>query len=105
MKEFLEILRDLVVRNWWLKICALLLAWALWLMVRGTEAGRGAAVTPEGHAQSFETKMNIHLGIDDMHSNPAAVPVRAALGKRCAARALDASKAARAEVRTRDGSL
>lgn len=40
MSGILGILRDLIVRNWWLKLSALLLAFALWLMVRGNEGER-----------------------------------------------------------------
>ena len=34
----LKFLRDLIVENWWLKLAALLLSFALWLIVRGDEA-------------------------------------------------------------------
>jgi YbbR domain-containing protein len=36
----LKILRDLIAKNWWLKLSALLLSFALWLVVRGDDGER-----------------------------------------------------------------
>jgi len=38
--KILRFVKDLLVKNWWLKLAAIVLAYALWLMVRGNEAER-----------------------------------------------------------------
>ncbi len=40
MRNFLEFVRELVVRNWWLKVAGLALAYVLWLLVRSSEGER-----------------------------------------------------------------
>jgi hypothetical protein len=40
MRKLLDFARDLLVRNWWLKLAALLLAYVLWLLVRSAEGER-----------------------------------------------------------------
>jgi YbbR domain-containing protein len=44
MKSILSVLRDLIAKHGWLKFSALLLAFALWLMVRGDESERVVTV-------------------------------------------------------------
>lgn len=40
MRESLRFFKNLILKNWWLKLAGLLLAYALWLMVRGSEGER-----------------------------------------------------------------
>ena len=83
MKELFKILKDLVCSNWWLKLSAILLALLLWLLAGEFEAARTVTTPQVGHAQLFETKMNIHLQGDDIFSSPTQVQVRVELGLLC----------------------
>jgi hypothetical protein len=44
MRAILRSIKDFLLRNWWLKLASLLLAYALWLVVRGSEGERVFAV-------------------------------------------------------------
>jgi YbbR domain-containing protein len=40
MRAVLRFIKDLLLRNWWLKLASIFLAYALWLVVRGSEGER-----------------------------------------------------------------
>ncbi|MBZ5499183.1 MAG: hypothetical protein LAP85_22525 [Acidobacteriia bacterium] len=70
MREAFRFIKDLILKNWWLKLAAILLAYALWIMVRGAEGERVFTVP---------LVVQIPRGMEIVNERPNSVEI-AALG-------------------------